>query len=147
MFLHPDLDRGISHNRSWKPHKLAHCNFISMPKLSLIQLLLQHCIAFRLELVSRFPFGKFVAINYFVTHFEYELNILHGAGEVPIGTNFVGDLVVICRVIIVGLEWRGLGTGEKMFAFAYVKRGQADLREFEIVSAINLALVRPAVWD
>ena len=61
--------------------------------------------------------------------------------------NFVGDLMVICRVIFVGLEWRGLGTGQKMFTFADIKRRQADLREFEIVSPINLAFVRPAVRD
>src|SRR5216110_1903548 len=61
--------------------------------------------------------------------------------------NVVGDLVVICRVKFVGPEWRGLGTGEKMFAFADVKRGQADFREFEIVSAINLAFVGAAVRD
>src|SRR4029450_11242707 len=59
--------------------------------------------------------------------------------------NFVGDLVVICRVKFVGPEWRGLGTREKMFTFADVKRGQTDFREFEIVSAINLAFVRSAV--
>ena len=34
-----------------------------------------------------------------------------------------------------------------MFAFADVKRGQPDFREFEIVSAINLAFVRAAVRD
>src|SRR5512132_4090398 len=61
--------------------------------------------------------------------------------------NFVGDLVVICRVKFVGPEWRGLGTGEKMFTFTDVERRQADLREFEIVSAINLAFVRAAVGD
>ena len=61
--------------------------------------------------------------------------------------NFVGDLVVICRVKFVGAEWRGLGTGEKMFTFADVKRGQAGFREFEIVSAINLAFVGAAVRD
>src|SRR6476661_5844863 len=59
--------------------------------------------------------------------------------------NFVGDLVVICRVKFVGPEWRGLGTGEKMFTFADVKRGQTDFRELEIVSAINLAFVRAAI--
>src|SRR5436190_13608955 len=32
-----------------------------------------------------------------------------------------------------------------MFAFSDVKRGQARFREFEIVSAINLAFVRAAV--
>src|SRR5215831_12720074 len=79
---------------------------------------LQHCIAFCLELVSWLPFRKLVAIGYFVTNFEYKLNILHGAREIPIGMNFVGDLVVICRVIFVGLEWRALGTGEEMFTFA-----------------------------
>ena len=72
---------------------------------------------------------------------------MHGAGEVPIGMNFVGDLVVICRIKFVGPKWRGFGTGEKMFAFADVKRGQADFRELEIVSAINLAFVRAAVRD
>src|SRR4029077_5987603 len=72
---------------------------------------------------------------------------LHGAREVPIGMNFVGDLVVICRVKFVGPEWRGLGTGEKMFTFDDVKGGQADFRELEIVSAINLAFVRAAVRD
>ena len=61
--------------------------------------------------------------------------------------NFVGDLVVICRVKFVGPEWRGLGTGEKMLTFADVKRGQTGFREFEIVSAINLAFVRAAVRD
>src|SRR5207249_11024624 len=61
--------------------------------------------------------------------------------------NFVGDLVIICRVKFIGPEWRGLGTGEKMFTFADVKRGQPDSREFEIVSAINLAFVRAAVRD
>src|SRR5215831_4014150 len=61
--------------------------------------------------------------------------------------NVVGDLVVICRVKFVGPEWRGLGTGEKMFTFADVKRGQAGFRELEIVSAINLAFVRATVWD
>src|SRR5262245_65508303 len=30
MFVHPDLDRWISLNRTWKPHKLAHGNFISI---------------------------------------------------------------------------------------------------------------------
>src|SRR5262249_22761858 len=68
---------------------------------SLIRSLLQHRIAFRFELVSWFPFRKLVAIGYFVTNFEYDLNILYGAREIPIGTNFVGDLVVICRVIFV----------------------------------------------
>ena len=34
-----------------------------------------------------------------------------------------------------------------MFTFADVKRGQPDFREFEIVSAINLAFVRAAVRD
>jgi hypothetical protein len=29
MFVHPVLDRWISLNRSWKPHQLAHGNFIS----------------------------------------------------------------------------------------------------------------------
>src|SRR5205823_7543402 len=85
--------------------------------------------------------------GYFVADFEQKLNILHGAREVPIGTNFVGDLVVVCRVEFVGPEWRRLGTGEKMFAFADVKRRQAGFREFEIVSAINLAFVRAAVRD
>ena len=61
--------------------------------------------------------------------------------------NVVGDLVVICRVKFVRPEWRGLGTGEKMFTFADVKRRQADFREFEIVSAINLAFVGAAVRD
>src|SRR5436189_6040874 len=61
--------------------------------------------------------------------------------------NFVGDLVIICRVKFVGPEWPGLGTGEKMFIFADVKRGQAGFREFEIVSAINLAFLRAAVRD
>src|SRR5204863_6772145 len=59
--------------------------------------------------------------------------------------DLVGDLVVICRVKFVGPEWRGAGTGEKMFTFADVKRGQAGFREFEIVSSINLAFVRAAV--
>src|SRR5712675_2005230 len=61
--------------------------------------------------------------------------------------NFVGNLVVICRVKFVGPKWRGLGTGEKMFTFADVKRRQAGFRELEIVSAINLAFVRAAVRD
>src|SRR5947208_16850341 len=61
--------------------------------------------------------------------------------------NFVGDLVVICRVKFVGPKWRGAGTGKKMFSFADVKRGQAGFREFEIVSAINLAFVRAAIRD
>src|SRR6478752_10144413 len=61
--------------------------------------------------------------------------------------NFVGDLVVICRVKFVGPEWRVLGTGDKMFTFADVKRGQANFREFEIVSAINLAFVGAAIRD
>src|SRR5436189_5031994 len=61
--------------------------------------------------------------------------------------DLVGDLMVICRVKFVGPGWRGLGTGETMFTFADVKRGQADFREFEIVSAINLAFVRAAVRD
>src|SRR5437016_3261763 len=55
--------------------------------------------------------------------------------------------MVICRVKFVGPERGGPGTGEKMFTFADVKRGQANFREFEIVSAINLAFVRAAVWD
>src|SRR4029450_1860105 len=101
--------------------------------------------AFYAEFASWLPFRKLVAIGYFVTNFEYKLDILHGAREVTIGTNFVGDLVVICRVKFVGLEWRGLGTGEKMFTLADVKRGQAGFREFEIVSAINLAFVRAAI--
>ena len=37
--------------------------------------------------------------------------------------------------------------GRKMFPFPDVKRGQADFREFEIVSAINLAFVRAAIRD
>src|SRR5262249_57227032 len=44
-------------------------------------------------------------------------------------------------------QWRGLETGEKMFTFADIKCGQADLREFEIVSTINFALVRATVRD
>src|SRR5947208_14253375 len=32
-----------------------------------------------------------------------------------------------------------------MFTFSDVKRGQADFREFEIISTINLAFVRAAV--
>ena len=89
----------------------------------LIQSLPEHRIAFRLKLVSRLPLRKFVAIGYFVTHFEYKLGILDRAGEIPIGLNVVGNLVVICRVEFVGPQWRGLGTGSKMLAFADVKRG------------------------
>src|SRR5262249_27121609 len=85
------------------------------------QLLLQHCIAPRLEFVSGFPFGKLIAVGDLITNFEDKLNILHGTGEVPIRLNFVGNLVVICRVIFVGPERRVLGTGEKMLAFADVK--------------------------
>jgi hypothetical protein len=79
--------------------------------------------AFYAEFASRFPFRKFVAIRNLVADFEQKLNISDGAREVPIGMNFVGDLVVICRVKFVGPEWRGIGTGEKMFTFADVKRG------------------------
>src|SRR4029450_5316139 len=34
-----------------------------------------------------------------------------------------------------------------MFTFADVKRRHTSLREFEIVGAINVPFLRPAVWD
>src|SRR5689334_5054252 len=109
--------------------------------------LLHHRIAFWLEFVSWFPFRKLVAIGYFVTNFEYKLNILHCTREVPIGLNVIGDLVVIRRVVLVGLGCRVLRTGEKMLTLANVKRRQTNFREFEIVRAINLTFLRPAVRD
>jgi len=109
--------------------------------------LFEHCIAFRLKLVSWFPFRKLVAIRYFVTNFEYKLNVLHRAGEVPIGLNFIGDLVVISRVVLVGLGWRVLRKREKMLTLANVKRRQANFRELEIIGAINFTFLRAAVGD
>src|SRR4051812_13135081 len=34
-----------------------------------------------------------------------------------------------------------------MFAFADVKRRQTNFREFEIVSAVDLAFIRAAIWN
>src|SRR5206468_8371716 len=111
------------------------------------QSLLQHCLAFCLELASRFPFREFVAISDLVADFEQQLNILHGAGEIPPGINFIGRLMIMFRYKFIAL----LFSIFQRFAYDLdtarcVQHWYTGFRKFETVDPIEAALLRFTVW-
>ena len=98
------------------------------------------------KLAFSFPFRKFVAVGDLVANFEEKLNILHCAGEVPLGIKFVRHLVVMFRdkliALLFSVLWRfadNLDTARK------VQYGHAGFSEFETVDPIEAAFLRFAV--
>src|SRR5947208_1332013 len=108
-----------------RPHPLELCsvaatcgprrNFSLQPSLCF-----HHRVPFRLELDASFPFGKFGGVGDLAADFEKKIDILHRAGEVPIGFYFVSDLVVIAQIEFIGAEWRVGRPRKQMLAVSNV---------------------------
>src|SRR5206468_5297131 len=101
---------------------------------------------FCLKLASRFPLRELVAIGDLVADFEQKLNILHCAGEVPSGINFIGRLMIMfCDKFVALLSSVIRWFANDLNAAGGVQDGHTSFGEFETVDAIKAAFFRFAV--
>ena len=80
-----------------------------------------HRIPFRLKLDAGFPFREFGAVGDLVADFEKKIDILHRAGEVPIGFHFVRGLMVIVQIEFIGAKRRVSRPRKQVLAVPDVK--------------------------
>ena len=64
----------------------------------------EHLIPLRFEFRSRFPLGKFISVRDLIADFEEQLYILDRSRKVPVGLYFVGYLVVVLQIKLVGAQ-------------------------------------------
>src|SRR5436190_20818278 len=81
-----------------------------------------------------------------MANLEQKLNILHCAGEVPVWINFVRDLMVVVRNVIVFLLLAEVcWFSDEILAAASVERGRGRIVKFEMIGTIETAFLRLTV--
>ena len=56
---------------------------------------MHHRVAFGFEFGAGLPLGKLIRFGNLVADLQEQLQILHGAGKIPVGLYLVGDLVIV----------------------------------------------------
>src|SRR5437773_11243214 len=104
----------------------------SLHKIQLLVLrLLHHRIALRFKLVAGFPFREFGTVRDFVADYKEKLRVLHRAGQIPIRFHFIGNLMVVVEIELIGPQ-RSVGrTREQMLLVADVERRHTRFRSEE----------------
>src|SRR3954452_17910228 len=106
---------------------LARSGKLNTSRMAPLVCAVHHRIAFRFELVARLPIGKRGAVWDLVTYFEQELGILCRSGEIPVGFDLIGCLVVVVRSVFVALLFTVAGRlTDDVEPALNVERRQAD---------------------
>src|SRR5271157_4821514 len=101
----------------------------------------EHGLAAGAELAVWFPLGEAVPLGDAIPDLENGLQVLGRAGEVPVGSHLVADLVIVLLGVLILLLLRVIGGFVDVLPPALgIERGDALLGELEMVGSIVIPL-------